>query len=154
MEGVPDYNWVNASTTQRAGKRMAGIMPAADLHTNRCCCWFQVTSPSIVVISRGTSTALENPFLSFAELAQSSDEFRMPVVVGVERHVNLLAFFQVQQSTLVNDASKMQYIVVVQIMGLQWSSLLASATKQSDQQSEGIPRFFQPVHDAKALLRG
>jgi hypothetical protein len=63
-----DNDWV---TPARRRVRMAKIMPAAVLHTDRCCCWFEEASSSIVVIGRRTRTALGNPFLSLAELAQA-----------------------------------------------------------------------------------
>src|SRR5579871_1755869 len=84
-------------------------MPTADLHTDCRRCWFEVAFPCIVVINGRSCTALENPFLPLSQLEQASDEFRMPIVVGVERHVDLLILLQFLNSASANDASKVQY---------------------------------------------
>lgn len=74
--------------------------------------------------------------------------------VGVERHVNLLVLFQLHNTTFVNYTAEMQYTVLVQIVRLQGSSFLASATKQCNQQSESASRLLQSANDATALFRG
>lgn len=74
----------------------------------------------------------------------------MPIVVGVERHVDLLILLQFLNSASANDASEVQYTVVVEIMGLQRSDLLAPATEQCSQKCEGVKRLLQLADDAKA----
>ena len=92
-----------------------------------------------------------DPFLPLAQLTQALNQFR--VLDWIERHVDLLVLFQFHHSAFVNDASKVQYAVVIEIMRLQRCSLLAPASEARKKQREGVIRRFQSADDAKALLR-
>jgi hypothetical protein len=69
------------------------------------------------------------------------------VLDWIERHVDLLVLFQFHHSAFVDDASKVQYAVVIEVMGLQRSSLLAPA-------SEAGPALEEAIKGRLGLMRG
>jgi hypothetical protein len=101
------------------------------------------------MVDRCSRTVLENPFLPLAQLTQTLNQFR--VLDWIERHVDLLVLFQFLHSAFANDASKVKYAVVVEIMGLQRNSLLAPASEAGKKQGESVKRRFQSADDTKAL---
>jgi hypothetical protein len=76
-------------------------------------------------------------FFLFAQLRQALNQFR--VLDWIERHVDLLVLFQFHYSAFVNDASKVQYAVVIEIIRLQRCSLLAARTAISMMWETYIP---------------
>ena len=151
-ERVLYHDWGDASLPQGARQSVTEIVPTTDLDTDRRCRWFEVAPATVVMVDRCSRTVPENPFLPLAQFAQALNQFR--VLNWIEWRVDLLVLFQFHHPAFVDDASKVQYAVVVEIMRLQHGGLLAPASEAGKKQGESIKGAFSLPIMPRLCLRG
>ena len=110
-----------------AGERVAEVVPAANFHSDRCCCRMQETAANVARIDGRPLTGLEHPLPTDSQSTNAPDEVGMHYRVQRKQ----LLLFQHLHLALVNHPPDVEHVVFIEVIRLQPGCLLDPPSERS-----------------------